>query len=135
MPIATLVARAHIADDIDEGMTCYLHTGDPGLDDGTQNRVAGLSATITATSGWTVHATLARASNAAALDFGSAAMAVMGISHYSLFKTNKTDPTKEDLYATGLLKRKKNVDSGATATLPIGSIEINYRPIPEVLLA
>ena len=87
MPIRVPILRDHVIDDINQTVTVYLHTDDPG-NAGTANRVPNTSlgsATITATTGWTVHATNARAEVADDIDFGTAQAAINGVSWYSLF--------------------------------------------------
>ena len=117
MPYALSVLRADITDDIDDDITVYLNTGDPGAD-GLLNRVAaGVigSATITATTGWTLHATLARATAAADPSFGDANGDRSGISWISMFKGS-------DFFASRALDASVDVIDGQPVRLDAATV-------------
>ena len=120
MPIEVYGLREAIDGLIEDVITVYLHTGDPGSA-GTSNRVASGSigsTTIAATSGWTKHATLGRATAASDLEFGSASAAVTGVSWISMFKGT-------NFFARRALSASKDVANGADVSIDAADVVIN----------
>ena len=105
---------------VEDNMTIYLHTGDPGSA-GTSNRVPSSALrpqTITGGSGWTVHGTRGRANVAANISFGNAGAAVTNVSWYSLFK-GSTFIARRQLAGSGT-----NIANGAPVSLTGSTIVI-----------
>ena len=117
MAIENYGLREMILTAVDDDITVYLHTADPGSA-GTTSRVASASigsATITATSGWTIHATQGHAEAASDISFGVALAAVTGVTWVSMFKGT-------NFYARRVLQSSMDVAIGSTVSVTASSI-------------
>ena len=120
-PIENYGLREAALGAVGDDITVYLHTGNPGSN-GTSNRVASSSigsATITATSGWTIHATQGHAELSGDLDFGNANAAVAGISWTSMFKGS-------NFFARRELAAPMDAANGAPVTITGSSVVIEF---------
>lgn len=123
MPLFNNLLRELVAKSVDAAITVRYHTGDPGTN-GTANLLGSSDLSIpgpqiaAGASGWTLDATLGRATRTAVLSFGNAQRAITGISHISMVKGGA-------VIGTRALVEAFDAELGAPVSLTGGTLILN----------